>query len=66
MGKAKDNPFKKYLDDANETPWSFSRRSGISQPTIYRIYKGGRAYRKSALAICNVTGWKLKLQDFGY
>jgi len=31
------NPLAKYLEQKNESPSSFAKRSGIPQPTVWRI-----------------------------
>lgn len=57
--------FKKYLDSTNQTPYEFSRRSGIRPNTIYRAVEGKRIYRPTASRIIRWAKGRLTLKDFG-
>lgn len=60
------NPFKAYLSKRNESPFSFSKRSGLSVLTVYKLYKGGTIRRDTARKVVRHSNKELSLQDFGY
>lgn len=61
------NPFKQYLEEREETPHSFAKRSGVNTRTIYDAFSGKKGIRRSTAArICRHTSKKLSLKDFGF
>ena len=65
--KKMENLFKKYIDNGEEIPYQFAKRSGMSPATIHRIYHGiVKPYYRTAKRICRYTNGKLTLKDFGY
>lgn len=45
------NALKKYLDERGERPNAFARRTGMAQPTIWRIYRGKGVSPRIAMEI---------------
>jgi len=60
------HPLQKWLDDNLETVHTFSKRTGISHNTIYRILKFMPILRKTAIFIVKETGGKVTLTDLGF
>lgn len=48
---------RRYIDRAKITPTEFSRRLGVSQPTIWNLLNGKRSASADLIRrICNETG----------
>lgn len=62
----KGNKFREYLDQTGESVNSFSIRARIPTSTLYAIYHGREATRRTLMKICRNSKGKLTIKDFGY
>lgn len=62
------NPLQRYLDSNNETPTSFAKKCGVSQPTIWRFLNSEINSLKAdtALKIQEATGGAVTVMELLY
>lgn len=60
------NKFKLFLQKREEVPFAFSKKSGISLRTVYKIFHGSKPRKDVAKKIVRHSNKELSLKDFGY